>query len=333
MYKLYGQEKYSRILISLLAKNDYEVLPEFLLNENDNIVLSDKIIKENIPGLATIEPEIREQVYFLWLDKIRNDLQTFFDDYIPSTLDTIIKKKSGSKFEGQTIRESLYIGFKTILKEERALYLNESRKNEFVYLRLSNGKRKLFSDSELITINKEFKELFKNDSTEEEPSDLDYTIRKKLEFIIKKTSKSTNKKWEDLLDRYNIYFSKTANEFLYDEKKGYREEEYISLTQSPEEKFFQEYDGNSKNLLMKLFSYYFQRENQFLDFIERVINMFSYPTRELIQGFRGLPDHPWARLWSVYNRNSEIHLYIEQGQFTKIMNHIESVFMKTIDEE
>ena len=145
MYKLYGQEKYSRILISLLAKNDYEVLPEFLLNENDNIVLSDKIIKENIPGLATIEPEIREQVYFLWLDKIRNDLQTFFDDYIPSTLDTIIKKKSGSKFEGQTIRESLYIGFKTILKEERALYLNESRKNEFVYLELKFDK--LYNDT------------------------------------------------------------------------------------------------------------------------------------------------------------------------------------------
>jgi hypothetical protein len=332
MYKLYGQEKYSRILISLQAKSTPEILPDFLLGKSNNVFFSDKIIKENIPALETINPiEIREQVYFLWLDKIRYDLQTFFDDYIPSTLDTIIKKKSDSKFNEQTFRESMYIGFKTILKEEKALYCNEAGQNKFDYLRLSNGRRTLFSDSELITINKEFKELYKKDDTEEKPNILDYTIREKLEFIIKKTSKHANKKWEDFLDRYNIYFSEDPNEYSGVEKKEYREEEHRISTQSPEEKFFQGYDDNPKELLIKLFRYYFQRENQFLEFIEKVINKFSYSTSELIQGFRGLPDHPWARFWTVYRRNSEIDLYQKQAHFTKVMNCIEAKMMENLN--
>ena len=45
---------------------------------------------------------------------------------------------------------------------------------------------------------------------------------------------------------------------------------------------------------------------------------------------KGSADHPWARFWTVYNRNAEIHLYPEQKLFTKVMNHIETESKKTI---
>ena len=340
MYKLYGQEKYSRVMISLLGNKEYaeKATPEQLLMNSSDVIFADKIIKENIPELETIRPiEIREQVYFLWLDKIRYDLQTFFDDYIPSDLNKKIKRESNSASKEQTFRESMYIGFKTILKEEKALYLNEAGQNEFVYLKLSNGRRKLFTDSELITINKEFKELYKKFDTEEKPSTLDYTIREKLEFIINRTSKSANKKWKDLLDRYNIYFSDIKEDYLGNKKITYQEEEHVALTQCPEEVLFKDKFDNTNNIketLIKLFTLYFRKENQFIELMEKSITNFpAYNLKDYLQLLRGSPDHPWARFWTVYNRNSEIQLYPEQKLFTKVMNHIESEIKKAINEE
>ena len=361
MYKLYGQEKYSRIMISLLGDKEYveKATPEELLMKSTDVIFADKIIKENIPELKTIKSEIREQVYSLWLDKIRDDLQTFFDDYVPSDLDrkikreddfegnaakenhknpdSTIKRKDNSAFKNQTFRESLYIGFKTILKEEKYLYLNEAGQNEFTYLRLSNGRRKLFSDSELITINKEFKELYKKDNIEQKTSVLDHTIREKLEFIIKETAKSDNKKWKDLLDRYNIYFSETPNDYSEFEKKDYREEVYRLLTQSPEEKLFQKkfnLNDKLKESLIKLFSFSFENENQFVELMEKSITNFpSYNIKDYLKLLRGSQDHPWARFWTVYNRNSEIHKYPDQKLFTKVMNDIELEFNNMLNEE
>ena len=362
MYKLYGQEKYSRILISLLSDKEYaeKARPEELLKKSTDIIFADKIISENIPKLETIRPiEIREQVYFLWLDKIRYDLQTFFDDYVPSELgrkikreddfeedaakenlknpDGAIKRKINSAFKNQTFRESLYIGFKTILKEEKALYLNEAGRNEFVYLKLSNGKRKLFSDSELITINKEFKELYKEDDTEEKPSVLDYTIREKLEFITNNVSKDDNKKWKEFLDRYNIYFSDINDDYSGNKKMNYQEEEHVALTQSPEEKLFQEKFNVSDKLkesLIEHFNSYFTNENQFVELMKKsIVNFPSYNLKDYLKFLRGSSGHPWSRFWTVYNNNSEINLYPEQKIFTKVMNHIESEFNKILDEE
>lgn len=362
MYKLYGQEKYSRILISLLGDKEYaeKARPEELLKKSTDIIFADKIISENIPKLETIRPiEIREQVYFLWLDKIRYDLQTFFDDYVPSELgrkikreddfeedaakenlkkpDGAIKRKVNSAFKNQTFRESMYIGFKTILKEEKALYLNEAGQNDFVYLKLSNGRRKLFSDSELITINKEFKELYKKDDTEEKPSVLDYTIREKLEFITNNVSKNDNKKWKEFLDRYNIYFSDINDDYSGSKKINYQEEEHVALTQSPEEKLFQDEFNLSDKLkesLIRLFAFYFENENQFVELMEQSITNFpSYNIKDYLKLLRGSQDHPWARFWTVYNRNSEINLYPEQKLFTKVMNHIETKFNKTFNDE
>lgn len=362
MYKLYGQEKYSRLIISLLGDKDYaeKTTPEELLNKSTDVIFTDKTIAENIPKLEAVKPiEIREQVYFLWLDKIRYDLQTFFDDYKPSDLgkkikreddfaedtekenlkktDSTIKRKVNSPFREQTFRESLYIGFKTILKEEKSLYLNEAGQNEFLYLRLSNGKRKLFSDSELITINKEFKELYKKNDTEEKPSILDYTIREKLEFIIKGTAKSDNKKWKEFLNRYNIYFSEVNEDYSGNKKMNYQEEEHIALTQSPEEAFFQKKITNSNKLkesLISLFTFYFKNENQFVELMEKYITKFpAYNLKDFFKPLRGASDHPWARFLTVYTNNSEINLYPEQKLFTKIMNHIESEFVNTITEE
>ncbi len=368
MYKLYGQEKYSRIMISLLGDKEYaeNATPEELLMKSTDVIFADqtiifddKTITKNIPKLETIRPiEISDQVYFLWLDKIRYDLQTFFDDYVPSELgrkikreddfeedaekknlkkpDGAIKRKVNSAFKNQTFRESMYIGFKTILKEEKALYLKTGQ-NDFVYLKLSNGRRKLFSDSELITINKEFKELYKKDDTEEKPSVLDYTIREKLEYIINKVSKDDNEKWKEFLDRYNIYFSDINDDYSGNKKMNYQEEEHVALTQSPEEKLFQEKFNVSDKLkesLIKLFTISFKDEKQFVELMEKSITIFpSYNIKDYLKLLRGASDHPWARFWTVYNRNSEMNLYPEQKLFTKVMNHIETEFNKTLNEE
>ena len=234
----------------------------------------------------------------------------------------------------------MYIGFKTIFKEEKALYLNEANKNEFVYLKLSNGRREIFSDSELITINNHFKKLYEQDLSETKLSPLDYSIRDKLDYIINKTSEDQKKiKWKDLLSKYSIYFSDTDKELSEIEKF----KENIIDNDIPDRLRNKEVS----KLLKELFNYCFKGEIQFLEYTSSIIDYFDRTENlsvELEDGtiknwnlqslftehFKGSKDHPWLRLWNTYEQNSEIHLYNSKKSFTKIMNKIELQFFEFV---
>ena len=86
--------------------------------------------------------------------------------------------------------------------------------------------------------------------------------------------------------------------------------------------------------VINVFTISFKDEKQFVELMEKSITIFpSYNIKDYLKLLRGASDHPWARFWTVYNRNSEMNLYPEQKLFTKVMNHIETEFNKTLNEE
>ena len=124
MYKFYGQEKYSRILISLLKHyegNKNNVDPQKMINLSSETILNEENIIQTLPDNKT--PEVlRERILFLELKKLQEELQRFFDDFVPSHLDREFVLNGTETHKNEKLREQLVRDFKGILSEEWKQY-------------------------------------------------------------------------------------------------------------------------------------------------------------------------------------------------------------------
>lgn len=314
MYKFYGQEKYSRTLISLLKhyesdKNNIE--PRKMIDLSSETILGDENISQTIPDNKT--PKVlRERILFLELKKLQKELQRFFDDFIPSHLDREFVLKGTDNHKNETLRNLLSRDFKGILKNEWKLY-RELNCNDELYEELS-VRRSFFTYYELKSIEKKFNRV--NEKQEMQ----DYTLAEKIEYI-KKNCPELNREssWNTILEKYKEYYPVSL------------EENFDKLDKCNTE-IGKDVDNSERNILISLFEKSFSGEHQFLSALIYDLSQFeNLDVVDFMTKLKGSVDHPWARFWTVYNRNSEIHLYPEQKLFTKVMNHIESESKKTIN--
>lgn len=312
MYKFYGQEKYSRILISLLKhyegnKNNED--PQKMINLSSETILNEENIIQTLPDNKT--PEVlRERILFLELKKLQEELQRFFDDFVPSHLDRKFVLKGTDNHKDETLREQLVRDFKGILSEEWQLY-KKINCNDDLYEELS-VRRSFFSYYELQKIENEFNQMVKDDK--------DYSLSGKIEYI-KKNNPKLNKEssWNTIFDKYKEYYPISL------------EDNFDKLDKENTENR-RDVDNSEKNILITLFEKSFAGEQQFLSALIYDLSQFeNLDVKDFMTKLKGSADHPWARFWTVYNRNSEIHLYPEQKLFTKVMNHIETESKKTIN--
>lgn len=309
MYKFYGQEKYSRILISLLKhyggdKNN--VNPQKMMDLSSETIFREENISQTIPDNKT--PKVlRERILFLELKKLQKELQRFFDDFIPSHLDRDFVLNGTENHKNEKLREQLVRDFKGILSEEWQLY-KKINCNDGLYEELS-VRRSFFSYYELQKIENEFNQMVKDDK--------DYSLSEKIEYI-KKNCPELNKEspWNTIFEKYKEYYPISL------------EDNFDKLDKEKQKDF----DTYEKDTLITLFEKAFIGEQQFLSALIYDLNQFEdFGVLDFLTKLKGSADHPWARFWTVYNRNSEIHLYPEQKLFTKVMNHIESESKKTIN--
>ena len=312
MYKFYGQEKYSRILISLLKhyegnKNNED--PQKMINFSSETILNEENIIQTLPDNKT--PEVlRERILFLELKKLQEELQRFFDDFIPSHLDREFVLNGTENHKNEKLREQLVRDFKGILSEEWQLY-KKINCNDDLYEELS-VRRSFFSYYELQKIENEFNQMVKDDK--------DYSLSEKIEYI-KKNNPKLNKEssWNTIFDKYKEYYPISL------------EDNFDKLDKENTENR-RDVDNSEKNILITLFEKSFAGEQQFLSALIYDLSQFeNLDVKDFMTKLKGSADHPWARFWTVYNRNSEIHLYPEQKLFTKVMNHIETESKKTIN--
>ena len=314
MYKFYGQEKYSRILISLLkhyGSDKNNVNPQKMMDLSSETIFREEHISQTIPDNKT--PKVlRERILFLELKKLQKELQRFFDDFIPSHLDRKFVLKGIDNHKDETLRKLLLRDFKGILSEEWQLY-KKINCNDDLYEELS-VRRSFFSYYELQKIENEFNQMVKDDK--------DYSLSEKIEYI-KKNNPRLNKEssWNTIFEKYKEYYPISL------------EDNFDKLDKENTE-IRRDVDNSEKNILITLFEKSFAGEQQFLSALIYDLSQFeNFDVKDFMTKLKGSTDHPWARFWTVYNRNSEIHLYPEQKLFTKVMNHIESEFNKILDEE
>lgn len=314
MYKFYGQEKYSRTLISLLKyyegdKNNVD--PQKMINLSSETILNEENIIQTLPDNKT--PEVlRERILFLELKKLQEELQRFFDDFVPSHLDREFVLKGTDNHKNETLRNLLLRDFKGILKNEWNLY-RKLNCNDELYEELS-VRRNFFTYYELKLIEKKFNRI--NEKQEKQ----DYTLAEKIEYI-KKNCPELNREssWNTIFEKYKEYYPISL------------EDNFDKLDKENTE-IRKDIDDSGKNNLISLFEKSFVGEKQFLSALIYDLNHFeNLDVVDFITKLKGSAEHPWARFWTVYNRNSEIHLYPEQKLFTKVMNHIESESKKTIN--
>lgn len=312
MYKFYGQEKYSRILISLLKhyegnKNNED--PQKMINLSSETILNEENIIQTLPDNKT--PEVlRERILFLELKKLQEELQRFFDDFVPSHLDREFVLNGTETHKNEKLREQLVRDFKGILSEEWKQY-KKLNCNDELYEELS-VRRSFFSYYELQKIENEFNRMSKDEK--------DYSLAEKIEFI-KQNCPELNKEssWNTIFEKYKEYYPISLEDNFDKLDKGNTE-------------IRKDVDNSEKNILISLFEKAFIGEQQFLSALIYDLSKFEdFDLLDFLTKLKGSADHPWARFWTVYNRNSEIHLYPEQKLFTKVMNHIESESKKTVN--
>lgn len=326
LYKFYGQEQYSRTLISLLKHYESDkinIAPQKMMDLSTETILRDqkmiywntettkreKNISQTIPDNKT--PEVlRERIIFLELKKLQEELQRFFDDFVPSHLDREYVLNGTDKHKNETLREQLVRDFNGILSEERQLY-KKLNCNDDLYEELSI-RRSFFSYYELQKIEIEFYQMSKDEKY--------YSLAEKIEYI-KKNCPELHKEslWNTIFEKYKEYYPISLEDnFDKIDKENTEIQKAI--------------DNHEKNILISLFEKAFIGEQQFLSALIYDLSKFEdFDLLDFLTKVKGSADHPWARFWTVYNRNSEIHLYPEQKLFTKVMNHIESESKKTIN--
>ncbi|MDY5919280.1 MAG: hypothetical protein SPJ55_12825 [Treponema sp.] len=311
MYKFYGQEKYSRTLISLLkhCENDKNnIAPQKMMDLSSETIMSDDNISQTIPDNKT--PEVlRERILFLELKKLQEELQRFFDDFVPSHLDREFVLNGTENHKNEKLREQLIRDFKGILSEEWQLY-KKINCNDDLYEELS-VRRSFFSYYELQKIENEFNQISKDEK--------DYSLAEKIEYI-KSNNPKLNKEssWNTIFEKFKEYYPISL------------EENFDKIDKENTENR-RDVDNSEKNILITLFEKSFAGEQQFLSALIYDLSQFeNLDVKDFMTKLKGSADHPWARFWTVYNRNAEIHLYPEQKLFTKVMNHIETESKKTI---
>lgn len=315
MYKFYGQEKYSRILISLLKHYEGEknnVDPQKMMDLSSGTILKEENISKTLPTKET--PKVLgERILFLELRKLQEELQRFFDDFVPSHLDREYVLNGTDKHKNETLRNLLLRDFKGILSEEWSLY-KKLKCNDELYEILS-ARKKIFTYNELITIEKKFNKV--NENQEEQGC----SLSEKIEYI-KKNCPELNKEssWNTIFEKYKEYYPISLEDNI----------DKLDKEKTEIEKSFDNYERDN---LISLFEKSFVGEQQFLSALIYDLSKFeNLDVIDFMTKLKGSPDHPWARFWTVYNRNSEIHLYPEQKLFTKIMNRIETKIKKCINE-
>lgn len=319
-YKIYAQGIYSKILISLLERAKSKKIvkePNVLCGECISAIVADKTIQKGIPK-SVLSKTINEndvldtRVFELEVEKINYELQRFFDDYVPSDLNRIYIIEGTKAHNGETLRELLLRDFKGIFSEEKRLYEKVNR-DKNLYEKITYRK-KFFSYYELEVINKYFEHIVAESS--------DYTLLDKIKLITDNMPELLkNTKWQEILEKVKEYWPDSLDCFNKEIK-----DERIS---SPDKEYDKKENDSVKNKLIKLFKKYFNGEKQFLSNLEYDIQSFeNFDAITFIKTLKGKQEHPWARFWTIYIKNSEIQLYPVQKLFTKLMNKIESEINK-----
>lgn len=316
LYKFYGQEKYSRILISFLHEynsSEKSLQPKKLLDMSSDIIFQDKEISKTRPDEKT--PEVlRQRIDDLELNKIQYELQRFFDNYIPSHLDHIFVLNS-EKHKNETLRELLVRDFNGILSEEWKLY-KKLKCNEELYEKISS-RRNFYSYYELQIIEDVFGEII--DSQE----GYNLSLGEKIEYIQTNCPELYKESvWKTIFEKYKEYYSLSY-------------EENIEIVEKQMSEKQNEVDNTDIETITVLFENFFDGEQQFISELKEDLLVLTqrFDGISIMRELKGSPDHPWSRFWTIYNRESENHKYPEKKKFTKIMNHIESEIKKTINEE
>lgn len=230
LFKCYAQGEYSKILIALKDDdNGIESTPESLRQKwldaiSSGINYADE--KGNIISAVRYlpsEPTIKDYKWALIFDRqekvIENNLQRWFDDFVPSDLDRkyeLFDKEGNEKQNGATLRELL----KTSCKRIRDQVLRiPSNIVEDVYF---NGD--IFSPPQLNKIKTLYEKYYGV------PNEYK-SVRKKIEAIINYPIEDTErrkKSWQEIYERYkrtyvtsldmNINEKTTLGDFIEDEK-------------------------------------------------------------------------------------------------------------------
>ena len=342
MFKLYGQEQYSRILISLLGKYNGDgksLVPEKMIEISSNVVFEDEEIKKTYPDEKT-PSVLMSRVVELEYQKLQEELQRFFDDYIPSHLDRIFVLNSEKHKNETLLRELLVRDFKGILSNEWKLYKKLGCDDDS-YEELSV--RNPYTDYELQLIEEEFNNLAKNGAIDVKgdpikvedciwPDKIAYIIRNSAELIRKPnwnrifekfkeynpSSIDAVEKFEEKLERINDYEGIEKLE----KKEALKYDEDFSTIESSFNNTLT--DGGDKDVLFSYFKRAFVGENQFLSYLEECLRGFKdFDIVDFMIKLKGSKKSPWDRFWREYNRNSELKSYTERKFFTKTMNKIE----------
>ena len=310
-YKLYAQGIYSKILISLLNEGTRD--PETLCKDSISTIISDRTIKMAVPESILNNKKnisvLDSRVFDLELEIINYELQRFFEDYVPSDLNREYVIEGTEAHNGESLRELLVRDFKGIFSEEIKLYEKLMRDND-LYERISY-RRNFFSYYELELINKYFYQIDCNDGN--------YSLLDKIQLIENNTPElSQNLKWLEIIEKAKEYYPTSLENY----GKEIQYEDSLEATLN---------DSGQIQQLIRLFNLHFKGENQFLSNLEYDIHLIDeFNVKDFLKNLKGSQDHPWARFWTVYNRNSEIHLYTQKQGFTNAMNAIETQMKKAI---
>ncbi len=342
MFKLYGQEQYSRILISLLGKYNGDgksLVPEKMIEISSNVVFEDEEIKKTYPDEKT-PSVLMSRVVELEYQKLQEELQRFFDDYIPSHLDRIFVLNSEKHKNETLLRELLVRDFKGILSNEWKLYKKLGCDDDS-YEELSV--RNPYTDYELQLIEEEFNNLAENgviDVKGERIKAEDCILPEKIAYIMRNSAELISKpKWNRIFEKFKEYNPSSIDaveeyegklERINDsewkekleEKEALKCDEEFSTIESNFNNTLT--DGDDKDVLLSYFKRTFVGENQFLSYLEEDLREFNdFDIVDFMKILKGSKGHPWERFWREYKRNSEIKLYTERKFFTRTMNQIE----------
>lgn len=289
-FKIYGQGVYSGILISLLVNLEKDVKlkgtdiekiqpekPEKLFDDCITVITNDSkeetfndknkvklitSIKDSfsnkiIPGKKT--SVVYKTIHVLQVNKVYEQLQRFFEDYVPSHLERVFVFDGINK--GDTLRRQLIRDFRGIAKDEWKKHKNGNNDNTVNdELFHSRYYRKI--------IEKEFYGIYKETQNEKKPE----TIIEKLEYILKNEADCLKSRtWKRIINIYNIGKPEQYESEESLDRKTENQSDGKRLIDDTEDKHrFPGYAGK----LYKLLQDNFDNSNNFINFLANRIEMF-----------------------------------------------------------
>ena len=275
-FKIYGQGVYSGILVSLLAKKK-TIQPEKLFEDCITVITNDSkeetfndknkvklitSIKDSfsnkiIPGKKT--SVVYKTIHVLQVNKVYEQLQRFFEDYVPSHLERVFVFDGINK--GDTLRRQLIRDFRGIAKDEWKKHKNGNNDNTVNdELFHSRYYRKI--------IEKEFYGIYKETQNEKKPE----TIIEKLEYILKNEADCLKSRtWKRIINMYNIGKPEQyESEEILDRKIENQRDGKLLVDDTEDKHSFSGYAGK----LYKLLQDAFDTSNNFINILADRIEMF-----------------------------------------------------------